>query len=634
MGDSMKRVLTNLIALGLCLCAMACDTKFDVAVEDLSSPPGQATEPPMAPKLSAGDCKDPRLEEIPVNVTLTLCNGGLAHGLLAFCSADGEVGCVTSESYRAADISLAGATNIKNGATIAGVSGAYGPACTSDGAGSCVVDGTVYKAAAMDHVVASNIKSGITIAGVTGHVMEAPANCASDGASGCVVDGTNYKAAAIANAVPANIRSGATIAGITGAYPSASHRLAGADGGVADLDTATFNTKMKSSAAFEWFDSAGSRYTFAGEPKITEGLLLSGVSIFGTVGSFDPSSLSVSSFSASAPNGIGKVLLSWTRTGGNGVIIVRHASTPVSFYPSYGTNYDQGDSIGGDEVIYKGTAATFDDLNVVDGTTYFYKVYAYNADRAYSAASNASVNYKYWDGSCGGPGDSCYQNTAAMAAGAVTTPLGKSVEYVTASGSFKVWKEVGSSRILRANGLDEWAMKLNLDGKGHLVGAGNEFTDYTSLEGRKCPPSVYIDDLNRVSSGNCLYYSVGYNFQLLYAAGTTQNTASTIGLNSWANYNAGEARWYVGNIKTCSDKGMRLPALFETATTTTSDIDYPSDASPTFAGASNGIPPHTSGWAWSASAVSSNTGRYWRWDNISNTVPVLNNYVYVRCALP
>ncbi len=539
----MKTVLINLFWLGLWSFATACDSKLEVTAEDLGPPPEQATESPIASKLAASDCVDPHLEEIPINVTLTLCNGELAQGLLELpqeCAADGITGCVTTDAFKSADMTFA---------------------------------------------VAGNIKSGVTIAGVVGD------------------------------------------------YPSATYRLAGADGAVADLDTTLFNTKIKSSADFEWFDSAGARYTRAGEPNITAGLLISGFSIFGTVGTLDPWSLSVSNFSASVANGRGKVVLSWTRSGGTGVIVVRQASAPVSFSPVYGANYNQGYSSGGDEVIYKGTAATFDDLSVVEGITYYYRVFVYNDDNAYSTASNASVTYNYWDGSCGGPGDSCYENTAAMAAGALTTPLGKSIVYVDNGNGLMVWKDSGSSRILRANGLDEWAMKLNLDGKG-FQGVGNEFTDYTSLEGRKCPPSVYIDDNDRVSANKCLYYSVGYAAQGLNAAGTSQVTASSIGLGTWPNYNGGQARWYVGNIKTCSDMGMRLPTVFETTTTTTTNDYYPNDATPTFAGASNGIPSHASGYTWTATPVAVGTLYYWRWSGPSVANYQYSNSHYIRCALP
>ncbi len=503
--------------------------------------------------------------------------------------------------------------------------------CSSDGTSGCIVDGSNYVAAAKANVLAGNIKNGVTIAGVAGNVTPSPGACASDGASSCVVDGAAYKAAATATAVAGNIKKGVVIAGVTGDYPSATYPLAGANGGIDDLNTATFNAKIKASADFEWFDSVGNPYTHAGEPNIAAGLILNGVSIFGTVGSYVPGSISVSSLTAT--KGASKVALSWTRSGGSGVIVVRRAGASVSFTPTHGVNYAQGYTSGSDEVVYRGSAAAVDDTGVVDGTTYYYKAFAYNGDNAYSAASN-EASVLYTDGEvCGGAGDNCYDDTAAITAGTAMTPLGKNLVYVDNGNGFMVWKDAGSSKILRANGLDEWAMKLNLDGKG-FQGAGNEFTDYTSLAGRKCPPSVYIDDGNKVSANNCLYYTVGYAAQALNAAGTTQDTASTIGLNNWSNYNGGGAKWYVGNIKTCSDKGMRLPAVFETATTTTTNSYYPSDATPTFAGATNGIPSHASGYTWTASASTGDNSGYWLWSGSTTSSYAYTVSYYVRCVLP
>ena len=156
----------------------------------------------------------------------------------------------------------------------------------------------------------------------------------------------------------------------------------------------------------------------------------------------------------------------------------------------------------------------------------------------------------------------------------------------------RVWKEVGGDRLLRANGADEWAKKLNLNGKGQ---SGTDFTDAnlgtgsTIIDDRVCPPNVYIDDSNKFTTTNCVYVSPEYGGQVLDAAGDDQNNASTMGMKDWTEHNGGAQRWYVGNIKTCSDKGMRLPTIYETKTTSTSYGQYPSgDGTPTFA-QGNGI---------------------------------------------
>jgi hypothetical protein len=62
----------------------------------------------LAPKLLAGDCLDPDLSQIPTTVSLMLCDGSMASGsmvLASSCSSSGEVGCLTTASFIAADIS-------------------------------------------------------------------------------------------------------------------------------------------------------------------------------------------------------------------------------------------------------------------------------------------------------------------------------------------------------------------------------------------------------------------------------------------------------------------------------------------------------------------------------------------------
>lgn len=94
----------------------------------------------------------------------------------------------------------------------------------------------------------------------------------------------NCTASDLSALTPGVLKSGVTVAGVAGAYPSVNYPLAGADS-TADLDTATFDAKMKSATSFEWFDSAGNRYTNTGDADIAPGNIVSGVTIFGTVGS-------------------------------------------------------------------------------------------------------------------------------------------------------------------------------------------------------------------------------------------------------------------------------------------------------------------------------------------------------------
>ena len=65
---------------------------------------------------------------------------------------------------------------------------------------------------------------------------------------------------------------------------------------------------------------------------------------------------------------------------------------------------------------------------------------------------------------CGAPGNSCYQDDKAMAAGKAQLSDGSTISLVAASNGFKVWKDDASSKILKASGLfqgkDDWQKKL------------------------------------------------------------------------------------------------------------------------------------------------------------------------------
>lgn len=163
-----------------------------------------------------------------------------------------------------------------------------------------------------------------------------------------------------------------------------------------------------------------------------------------------------------------------------------------------------------------------------------------------------------------------YSDIAAMNRGTTTTPTGKALEYVFANGASgnKVWKEQGGFRVLRANGADEWAKNLNLNGKGLTTidfVDPNLGTSNSLIAGRACPPQVYFDDNTPLSTQNCLYYTRSFPPQKLNAAGESQTNSGSIGLGSWSLYTNGpsDRRWYVGNIEKCSMYGMRLPSAFE-----------------------------------------------------------------------
>ncbi len=207
------------------------------------------------------------------------------------------------------DLSQLTSGNIKSGVTINGVTGTVNEApsnCSSAGQQSCVATGTYFagtacaanssacylptyivstqplKAISYDAInsSAASIRSGTTLGAVAGTL----ADCSTDGATGCVTT-SSYKSADMTNVMAGNIKSGLTIAGQLGDFPSATYPLTGASA-TADLDAATFDAKVKSATAFEYWDSSGSRQTGAGDADIATGNIKDMVSIFGTNGNY------------------------------------------------------------------------------------------------------------------------------------------------------------------------------------------------------------------------------------------------------------------------------------------------------------------------------------------------------------
>lgn len=237
--------------------------------------------------FKAADMNQVASGNIKTGITIAGVSGSIIPESHNTCSSDGAIGCVTTASYKSADMAVAIAGNIKFGNSIAGVAGSYSGtnnSCVSDGEASCVVDGSTFKAAKLSNFNGGDIKSGVSIAGVTGSAtLESHADCAADGLTGCVTT-ASYKSAdmSVVNG-GGNIKSGITIAGVTGQYPSATYPLTGADA-TADLDFATFNAKIKSASPFEWFDAYGNRFTSMGDSDIVAANIISGMTIFGTTG--------------------------------------------------------------------------------------------------------------------------------------------------------------------------------------------------------------------------------------------------------------------------------------------------------------------------------------------------------------
>jgi hypothetical protein len=131
------------------------------------------------------------------------------------CTSDGAVGCLTTSSFKAADMTKVTAGNIRSGITIAGVTGAYpsstyllsGASSTAD-LTSSTFSSRVKSASAFEYwdstgtrqtgtgdadIVPSKIKDGVAIFGETGTVEEPVAPNAWDIRIGKVVNGVTGK---------------------------------------------------------------------------------------------------------------------------------------------------------------------------------------------------------------------------------------------------------------------------------------------------------------------------------------------------------------------------------------------------------------------------------------------------------
>lgn len=339
-------------------------------------------------------------------------------GLLANCSADGGVGCVTTASYKAANMTQVTAGNSKSGVTIGGVVGDFPSAtyplanadATADlDAGS--FSAKVKNASAFEYwdstgarhtgsgdadIIAANIASGTNIFGVSGSVTaETHSNCTSDGGVGCVTT-ASYKAADMAQVSAGNVRKGVTVAGVLGDYPSTNHRMAD-NTGTADLDTGTFNAKVKSSSSFEYWDSAGARHTATGDEDIIATNIKSGKSIFGTVGTYTGPLLAPTGFGGNVVSAT-RIDLTWAAGPFTGYVLVRRVGSAVTWLPTDGSTYPAGSLDADHTAIYVGTSISYSHTGLAAGNTYHYALFGYDANGNYSYAATTSIyiGYRYY----------------------------------------------------------------------------------------------------------------------------------------------------------------------------------------------------------------------------------------------
>jgi hypothetical protein len=135
------------------------------------------------------------------------------------------------------------------------------------------------------------------------------------------------------------------------------------------------------------------------------------------------------------------------------------------------------------------------------------------------------------------------------------------------------------------------------------------------IAGRVCPPNVFLNHDNMTVTGSCLYYDAGNEAQSLDTAAAAGGVEGEDWLKQWNSAASGRrenASYYEGNLKTCADKGMRLPTIYEANFSSQSGPRPRGDKLisgagdpifPTFADQDTGVPSVPDSSTWTASAV-------------------------------
>lgn len=180
----------------------------------------------------------------------------------ADCSLSGELGCVATSNFPAANKAAISDINLLSGVNLLGMSGTIS-SCSAN-ASACFVPNYVVstqplKAIDVTPLTADVIQSGSTLAGVLGTLSLSPANCASDGGTACVTV-ASFPSANKAVLSANKLRSGLTLANVVGTQADCS-----SDGTVGCFALSAYPAVQKS--------------------LITAGKIRSGLSIGGVPGS-------------------------------------------------------------------------------------------------------------------------------------------------------------------------------------------------------------------------------------------------------------------------------------------------------------------------------------------------------------
>lgn len=308
--------------------------------------------------------------------------------------------------------------------------------------------------------------------------------------------------------------------------------------------------------------------------------------------------------------------------------------------------------------------------NVISGVQFGAGSTQYSAgSTAVVAARNSLLTTKGWiisDG--GGFADctgSCFEGAQDMPVGTEAAGPGSStltLQHANGSFGFKLWKEKDGNRILNASGIvaNGWQKALNRAGTA-FAGDLTNASVISQIEGRVCPPNVFLNHDNMTATERCLYYDSGNSAQTFDAAhpdngGAAENMEGEDWLREWdrsATGNGTGSSYYEGNIEPCADQGMRLPTVYETQSNMTNCeinpgvacLDYLPTGDlienggslaehPTRAGV-NGVPALLD-WTWTSSATPWGPSNFWAFGPSGPTLSPSNfgNSHQVRCVLP